>query len=116
MKLQLTLLLLLNAVTSEIIAQEAPSAPSREHIRVVHQDISKWDKNGDGKLTGRERDAFTAAKRKELADAAAAAQAAKSKPPRPVRFKPALSLEDAQKPTPKGVAKNLEDAASGRSQ
>src|SRR5438105_4744639 len=84
-----------------------------ERIRVVHQDISKWDKNGDGKLTGVERDAFISAKRKEMADAAAAAQAAKGKPSRtqgPRLPKPTLRPEDAQKATPKGVPKNIEEA------
>jgi hypothetical protein len=94
-------------------AEQMNISGTREQIRIIHQDISKWDKNGDGKLTGSERDAFTAAKRKEMADAAAAAQAAKAKPTTISRtVKPVLSPEDAQKRTPKGVPKNIEDSAS----
>jgi hypothetical protein len=94
-------------------ADQPELVDSRERIRVVHQDISKWDKNGDGKLTGRERDEFLKDKRKERADAEAAERAAKAnaKPPKIARVRPALSAEDAGKPTPKGVPKNIEDAA-----
>jgi hypothetical protein len=67
-------LILLIGVRGSAAAQESPF-PSRENIRVVHQDLSKWDKNGDGKLTGAERDAFLRDKRKEAADAEAAARA-----------------------------------------
>jgi hypothetical protein len=102
------------AANLSILAQSlTANITTREHIRVVHQDLSKWDKNGDGKLTGSERAAFAAAKRKEMADAADAARAAKAKPPTTSRtVKPVLSPEDAQKPTPKGVPKNIEDSAS----
>ena len=81
-------------------------------LRVVHQDISKWDENGDGKLTGKEREEFLKQKRKEAAEieAAARAEKLKNKPPKRNRPAPPLSADDAQKPIAKGVPKNIEDA------
>jgi hypothetical protein len=84
---------------------------SHERIRVVHQNISKWDKNKDGRLTGAEREAFLADKRKERIAADANAQAAKPKPPKRVqRIPPPMRPEDAHRPAAKGVPKNIEDA------
>ena len=86
---------------------------SRERIRVVQQDISKWDKNGDGKLlTGGEREEFRKVKRKEAADAEASARAAKAaaKPPKVLRLRPTLSADEAQTPLVRAVPKNVEDA------
>jgi hypothetical protein len=80
------------------VAEESTTGYTREFIRAIHQDILKWDENGDGKLTCAERDAFLAAKRKEIADAAAAGQAAKSNPPKPQKPrlpKPTLGAENA---------------------
>lgn len=113
MKRSLALIALGIGITGGAAVDQASDIPSRERIRVVHQDISKWDKNCDGKLTGRERDEFTKEKHKEAADAETAARAAKaaSRPPKVPRVKPPLSAEDAQKPVPQGVPKNIEDAA-----
>ncbi|HEV8543904.1 MAG TPA: hypothetical protein VGR78_16050 [Verrucomicrobiae bacterium] len=105
-KIQVSLLL---ASAVLVAAQNVPTNTPREHIRIVHQDISKWDKNGDGKLTGEERDAFLAAKRKESADAEAAKRAGKVKPQsKPKLPDPTLRPEDTQKPRPTGIPKNLE--------
>lgn len=86
--------------------------PARERVRIVQQDISKWDKNRDGKLSGRERDEFLETKRKEIANAEAARRAASlnRKPSKAERMRPGLSPEDAQKPVAKGIPKNIEEA------
>src|SRR5690349_15848307 len=87
-------------------AGESDTIPSsHERIRVVQQDISKWDRNADGKLTGAEREEFLKQKRKEALDAEAAARAAKlrTKPPKLNRARPSLSPEDVGKPIAKGV-------------
>ena len=93
---------------------EQPSVPSRERIQVVHQDISKWDKNGDGKLTGRERDEFLKEKRKEKADAEAAERAAKAnaRPPKIARARPALSPEVAEQAIARGMPKSIEERSA----
>src|SRR6185437_5214569 len=90
------LIILVIAITST--ADQQSPISSREHILTVHQDISKWDKNGDGRLTGAERDAFIADKRKEMAEAATARAAkVKPKPAKPRLPIPTLSPEDARK-------------------
>ena len=83
-----------------------------ERIAIIQQDIAKWDKNRDGKLTGRERDEFLKQKRKEASEAEAAARAErlKNKPAKQDLPAPPLSADDAQKPIAKGVPKNIEDA------
>jgi hypothetical protein len=106
------LVLLFDFVQTKGIADQELAVASHKHIQIVHQDLSKWDKNGDGKLTGAERDAFIAAKRKEMADAQVAKQAGKVKPQSKPRLpRPVLNAEDARRPTPKGIPKNIEDAA-----
>jgi hypothetical protein len=110
MKVQFAIVIVVCLVP--IYGQDAASKLiSKGRIHIVHQDLSKWDKNGDGKLTGAERDAFIVAKRKEMADAQAAIQAGNIKPQSKSRLpRPALSAQDARKPTPKGIPKNIEDA------
>ena len=72
-----------------ILAEGPAAVAGQERIRVVQQDISKWDKNRDGKLTGAERDEFLKDKRKQVAEAEAAArgqskgEAAQDKPSPP---------------------------------
>lgn len=112
MKLNLALAILAVTITG-FAADPRSAAPSGERIHLVHQDLSKWDKNGDGKLTGRERDEFRKDKRKEMADVVAAERAARAKArsPRVARVRPALSSEDVGKPIPRGMPKNFEDAA-----
>lgn len=86
--------------------------PPVERVQVVHPELAKWDRNGDGKLTGPERDEFIKAKRKESADAENARRAAKlnGKPPRRFPPRPQLNPEAAQTRVPVGVPKNMEEA------
>ena len=101
-------LLSICGIMSVVLAEEPAAVAGRERIRVVQQDISKWDK-----LTGAERAEFLKDKGKQVAEAEAAARAAKAKA-KPPKISPAhhpvLSAEDSQKAAPRGIPKSIEDA------
>ena len=108
--MRITVTLLIGLIGS--FAANHCSLSADENVRTVRQEISKWDKNQDGKLTGAEREEFLKQKRKQAADADAAARAAKlkAKPPKLGRARPSLSPEDIGKPIAKGIPKNIEEA------
>jgi hypothetical protein len=53
---------------SVFVHADAGTTAVNERVQSVQQDISKWDKNHDGVLTGTERDDFIKAKRKSLSE------------------------------------------------